>query len=120
GFTRLLSHATLPGRLRGSGTDMGTGRGSGDSPLTTHLERLRVARSLRKLVRFLAGRLNALRQAPMRSNAYLDSSNPQRCVGSDQGLPLGSCLPATCRVPSKSSPVVQSVTIDDEHGQTGR
>ena len=27
GFTPLLSHATLPGRLHGSGTDMGTGRG---------------------------------------------------------------------------------------------
>jgi hypothetical protein len=47
GFTRLLSHAALPGRLRGSGTDMGTCRGSGDSPLTTRLERLRVARPLR-------------------------------------------------------------------------
>src|SRR6516225_11152998 len=49
GFTRLLSHATLPGRLRGSGTDLGTSRGSGDSPRTTHLERLRVARPLRFL-----------------------------------------------------------------------
>jgi hypothetical protein len=32
GFTRLLSHAALPGRWRGSGTDLGTGRGGGDSP----------------------------------------------------------------------------------------
>jgi hypothetical protein len=42
-FTRLLSHASLPRRLRGSGTDLGTGRGSGDSPTATHLVRLRVA-----------------------------------------------------------------------------
>ena len=76
--------------------------------------------SLRKLVRFLAGRLNALRQGPMRSNAYLESSNPQRCTGSDQRLRLGSCLLSTCRVPSRTSPVGPSVTIDDGHGQTGR
>jgi hypothetical protein len=31
------------GRLRGSRTDLGTGRGSGDSPTAAHLERLRVA-----------------------------------------------------------------------------
>lgn len=53
GYTRLLSHAPLPGRLRGSGTDLGTGRGGGDSPPATHLERHRVARYLRNLVRFL-------------------------------------------------------------------
>src|SRR5262249_47818186 len=49
GFTRLLSHATVPGRLRGSGTDRGTGRGSGDSPPATHLVRLRVAPSSPKI-----------------------------------------------------------------------
>src|SRR5262245_18769957 len=57
-------------------------------------------------VRWRCGKLQCV------SKLTLSYPAPHRCVGSDQRLPLGSYLLATCRFPSKTSPVGQSVTID--------
>jgi hypothetical protein len=113
GFTRPLSRATLPGRLRGLGTDLRASRGTGDSPPSTHLERLRVARPSRNPYTF--SRRNPFPHSTAKPEVRPLSAALPSCSSSPAaGLPAAQLM-----FPQGSTTVVLAGVLPWTHGSPG-